>query len=742
MAQQQGWTAGPAPESAWTPGAAPGADFSTSNATDEQGTPLVRGLQSAYQASPFNIPAAFEFLKHAEANPESVVVEFLKSQGGQFVKAWDDLKSNRPFDAATHVLYGLTPGIGPALDAAKEQDASGDRAGAVGTVIGALSNLAIPEAIKKLPAIGVPASKLRPVNPAEAAAVDFGRQRGVPIDAATATGNKFVGGVQKLADESLGGSFVAERAKQGQADALRRVGDELADQVRPSAITPEQAGQGVREALDAKGAAHKALADNSYDTVRTLEADPAYQTHVPLPPAAVDKLDPKIQGQLRRIVHEMDAAPYEPYRLRPTAKGGGMEHVEGTGGAGAKVFDDIVERLDRTTNPSRGTMQASLEDFLGGGKESDTVRAAIKVAEERNAGKGGRTVSLPEMPPSAMDVLTRLEKGRKTHVEMGLPVELADVKRALKPVRAQMERQLPVTQRDANPGLNVVRNIIDGPDYAPLSQVDRDLSVIKKLARTQGGLAKYAAAKLEAAVQRAAQNGGDEVTRALETGRGAVRAQAATKELVGTLPSKVLKEGVPVFQRATAAKDAGIELLRAVQQHTPQALPQLARAKLEELLAMAPDKAMAEWSKVGRRTREILYPQAGQSQALDHFFLLAKRIAANPNPSGSGHIVALAGQAGALGTGAVMAVTNPPVGLTVLAGQGTIQIGAAALSKLLHSPAGVKAVTQGLTLSLAKASPAAQAASAARILSIARDLEILPAAAQGPGPDATGGSKQ
>lgn len=730
MAQAQDWFAVNAPKPAaapvsqdWFAVNAPAADFSTANATDEQGSPLVRGLKSAYQASPFNIPAAFEFLKHAEANPESVVVDFLKSQGGQFVKAWDDIKSNRPFDAATHVLYGLTPGIGPALDAAKEQDASGDRAGAIGTVIGALSNLAIPEAMKALPDFKLP-SMGGPANAVDAASNAFARQRDVPLDTATASGSKHALALQKRVANSIGGEGTAERLIGQQQQALTRVGGDLASDASSRAVTPEQAGQGIRDTLTAKADAHKALADASYERLRQLEADPAYSMQVPTAKAPVDALDPKAVGQLRRIVHEMDAAPYEPYRLRQADKGGSMEHVEGTGGAGAKVFDDIAERLDRSTNPTRSTMQASLEDFLGGGKESDTVRAAIKVAEERSKGKGGRTVSLPEMPPSAMDVPTRLEKTRVTSQDMGLPVDMAQAKSALQPVYDQMIRQMPVTQRDANPGLLAIKNILDGPDHAPLSQVDRDLSTIKSLARSQGGLAKYAAAKLEGAVTRAAANGGDAVVQPLKQGRAAVAAQYATQDLIDSLPGGKMEEPLSVFKRATAPRDAGISFLRQVKEHTPQVLPQIARAKLDELLSIATEngkfehagKLYAEWHKLGSETKRMLFPQAGQAQSLDNFFLLAKRIAENPNPSGTAH------------------VNNAFNWFSTVASY--------PLAKMLYTPKGVQALTNGASLALAKASPAAQAASTARILSIARDLETaLPKAAQGPEPNARGGSQ-
>jgi hypothetical protein len=290
-------------------------------------------------------------------------------------------------------------------------------------------------------------------------------------------------------------------------------------------------------------------------------------------------------------------------------------------------------------------------------------------------------------------------------------VNLAPVKAAVRPLVDQMRRQLPVTQQQANPGLHVLQQILDGPDTAPLSQADRDLSAIKTLARDHGGLAKVAVSQLERQVSQSAAKGSPELARALEQGRQATKAKYATADVLDRFGT----EPVQAFKKLTAPKDGGIDLLRNVAKETPQAIPQIARAYLDDLLNLATaeggfghtDRLFAEWQKLGPETKRILFPQAGQIQDLDRFFLLAKKLNLNPNPSGTGHVLSLAGQVTALGA--------EPVAGTIA------QLGAAGLSALLHSPTGVKLLTQGIALSTGKAPRAAQLAWQARLLSLARE---------------------
>lgn len=560
-----------------------GPTFKQSDTTPNDLEPNTLGTFASHAGAFINPVTAVKGAAHAVMHPVDTAKEIAAAHLAVFNKAKEEYAKGNTTDAAVHLLNAAIPFFGPSIDKAAESIADGKYAAGLGDAVGMGLSVAAPKVIgNALKGRSVNVPGLTNPNVAEAEAAAFGQSRGVPVDAGMATGNKAVKGVQALADRSIGGSLVAGPAKEAQAAAMSRVGGELADQARGSAVSPEQAGQGIRDALASKQQAHTALADASYEKLRQIEE------HTPI------------------------------------------------------------------------------------------------------------------------------------------PVDTRAAKAALKPVYDQMTRQMPLTQRQASPGLQALENIINGPDTAPLSQVDRDLSAIKAIARDQGGLAKFAAGKLDTAVRSAAAQAGPDVLRTLERGRQATIGKVLTDDLVGALPGGKLEEPLAVFNRATAPKDGGIELLRAVKENTPQALPQIARAKLEELTAMLPDKQFAEWNKLGTETRKILFPQTGQSQALDHFFLLSKKLAENPNPSGTAYVAAIGAQGMAFWTNPVASIVG--------------QAGAAGLSALLHSPAGVKALTRGMSMTLSgKASGAAVAAATADVLTAARSLGVqLVPQAVGATPPTTG----
>ena len=125
-------------------------------------------------------------------------------------------------------------------------------------------------------------------TPAEAAAVQFAQANGIPLDAATATGRKIVEIVQKRASDSLGGAGVAEAAQSAQEAALKRTGERLAKRVHPRPITPEQAGSGVKQAVETVISRYAKAADEAYDTLRQIEADPSSLRSVTMKVAKTD----------------------------------------------------------------------------------------------------------------------------------------------------------------------------------------------------------------------------------------------------------------------------------------------------------------------------------------------------------------------------------------------------------------------------------------------------------------------
>lgn len=156
---------------------------------------------------------------------------------------------------------------------------------------------------------------------------------------------------------------------------------------------------------------------------------------------------------------------------------------------------------------------------------------------------------------------------------------------------------------------------------------------------------------------------------------------------VAPLRREIGDEPVRLFKALTAPDDANIEKLRSL----ARVAPNVGRAYLDTLLGRATAEGgfsraqglWADWQRLGPETKRVLFPNPDLRQNLGRFFLLAKKAAENPNPSGSALVGSLSAQGYALyASGGVGAVP--------------IVIGGAALSKLLHSERGVRLLSKGL----------------------------------------------
>jgi hypothetical protein len=305
---------------------------------------------------------------------------------------------------------------------------------------------------------------------------------------------------------------------------------------------------------------------------------------------------------------------------------------------------------------------------------------------------------------------------------MQLPVDLRMAKAALRPIYERMKRQLPFTQQQASPALKALENIVEGPDYAPVSVVDTDLGALKSLARgaelpelrdVSQGIAAGAVAQLDAAVRAAAAKGGPAAVKALTEGRRATTAKYAAAAVF----DKLRQEPVQAFRQATYAKDSGIAYLRELAKLAPAEVPKLGRAYLDDLLQTATaeggftraSRVAADWQKLGPQTKTLLF--GNRVADLDRFFLLAKRLAESPNPSGTA--LTLHGTGSLFGT-FLHPTTGIPYALTT-----------GAVAKLLNSTRGVQLLTQGLRLpAQARVGRAAWVASIVRALG--EDPQLVP----------------
>lgn len=352
---------------------------------------------------------------------------------------------------------------------------------------------------------------------------------------------------------------------------------------------------------------------------------------------------------------------------------------------------------------------------LGEQLASKGYPSAVTAEEAGNAVRQGVRGSVQQQAAAAntaYDALRAFEKATP------IPVDISQAKATFTPMYQALmrERELNgVMMGDKARALNALDKLVKAPDSLPLSELDSVLSDLKSFARSDvpelrsvgQGTAAHMVKLLDGQVRQAATNAGPQVIRALEDGRKATTAKYVAGDVLDSLNA----EPVRTTKALTAPADSAIEQLRAVIREAPASRPQIGRAVLDGLLDKATeaggfahaDKLYADWQKLGTRTKHLLYQDPAYIAELDKFFLLAKKLAENPNPSGTALTLAKGGEVSLL-------MANPAVGAAT-------SISATALSKLLHSRSGVALLTKGLRIpSGNQAATAAYAADVARVL--------------------------
>jgi hypothetical protein len=479
--------------------------------------------------------------------------------------------------------------------------------------------------------------------------------------ALTALGRKLAGEVSPgpMTPETAGAAARARltTAAAAQDAALGAEGAQLAAEVHPQAMTPELAGVGAQGRLQGAMRTFGDEATRQYDALRAIEADPAHVERVLTAPpgspafrsilgklttgveSAASDANPEIQAwaqrvggrgptgpeltAMRQIEAELEAQPYTPYLLRPTRYGGGLEPVEGTGGAGAPVYDDILQAAPGTASMTRGEVQGAIAKTLETGEWNNASRGALSVAQDRLRSSGALTG--PQLPAGAPLL--------GTTTKVGLPVNLATEKQMLEPLytRLTREAQLVPLQGDKARALVALDRLMRGPDVESVSVVDAALGDLKALARsdipelrTAGqGAAAAAVQRVSAAVDRAVAKAGPAAGEALAAGRRATVAKYGAGELYKGL------EGEPVgaFRTLTAPQDARVAFLREVSDYVPESMPEVGRGLLDQWADLTPAARLKAWDGLGAGTKARLFGGADQVQRLEAFFT---RATANP----------------------------------------------------------------------------------------------------------------
>jgi len=530
----------------------------------------------------------------------------VKGSNDQAVTALKELTKGNVGEFIQHAP-GVVPFFGPAAVQASEEMEKGNVAGGLGQATGLIGMAAAPEVVKSVPGIKV-LPKMVTKNPVEAAAVDYGLREGIPVDAATATGNPLVRAGQAVVERtSVPGSFISQAARKSQVDALQSTGGRLANRAYWRPTSAEGAGKAVSTKLK-----------TNIETKAT-EAKAAYT-------------DFESKANMPRNVQTVQT--------------------------GTRQVNTGV--LDANGNPIIQT-QAITKDIA-------------------------------------------------------LPIDMRPIKTALEPIYDEMMKTMPETRKQASPGLVAIKNVLDSDDMVSASTAEKNLGALKKDAgydmlpgtrnRSQG-MAAQAVRELQDQIDSVVGNAGPDILDALKAGRKLTREKHSAISILDDLK----EEPVRAFNQATLAKDAGIEYLRELNKQAPQEMAKIGRAYLENLLTRATAEGdfgrtqgiWSSWQNLGKQTKRIIYKDPRLIEDLDNFFLLAKKIAENPNPSGTAYTAAVT----AAGT---MAITNPVT-------MAVTQISGGVLAKMLHSPKAVRALMNGMKIQVS--SKLAAKAAATEILGLA-----------------------
>ena len=273
------------------------------------------------------------------------------------------------------------PGVGPALQQYTEEFTSGDTAGASGRFLGTLGSLGIG-GVRPSRRVGVDVpGPLRNPNPVQREAVEYAARQDIPVDLATASGNRAVRSLQEGLEYTPGGMLVELGKSPPRVAALRRTAQGLADDVSPTPISPEDWGTAARDRVTQARDSYTAIADEAYPKFRAAATASGELVDITAVLA-----DPKLQTLWDRLTRKSKAGGGLVGReLRAYLKMGDLRDLP-PGLADIGVIDDILGDLKSYARTERGPIKlivGALEEQV----QAATQRAGREAVEALELGR-------------------------------------------------------------------------------------------------------------------------------------------------------------------------------------------------------------------------------------------------------------------------------------------------------------------------------------------------------------------
>jgi hypothetical protein len=616
----------------------------------------------------------------AVLNPLDTVLGAAKAGGQQIAQAFDAYDQGRYMEAGAHGAAGMIPLVGPAAAQIGERLGEGVTAGGLGDAAGFIGSMLVPGALARNVKLGGTVPGLsRNLTAADRAAIAAGEAAGVPIDAATATGNNFVRSAQHMADRSIGGSTVAARAARAQADGLASMGEQLAAKGYAQPVTMEQAGAGAQSAVLGRVQKHHATANDAYAELRRIEAleenamtvapklsgsAAAEGSSVPAPRSkngvqrfakeggSTNDLFQGVLGDARRngFAGSADELRAEFLDRLASAKSLGIEMSSGAGGAAELLAD--IRRL--------GGLRPWVNDYQQGAKavkQSDEFKV-ISGAFERNHGMRGGGGVMREDGLYADDLFTQLQQEGKwldirdaeTLIEKlneiaRDPKSLASGKHDLetllnqtgvkpgekwwKATSGEKVVQLPVALGEAKAALEpLYQELKWQAEHTPASMMGDKARAYNALAKLLNADDFVSLSRIDAVLGDLKSFARTDVPELATAGQGAVKqaikqldaAVMQAAEVAGPEAVAALKAG----RQATIAKYVAADILKDLERGSGGEGVKMARgvvapkdATVGQLRELA-KQAPAELPKIGRAVLDDLLKLATENDSFDH----------------------------------------------------------------------------------------------------------------------------
>jgi len=257
-----------------------------------------------------------------------------------------------------------------------------------------------------------------------------------------------------------------------------------------------------------------------------------------------------------------------------------------------------------------------------------------------------------------------------------------------------------------------------------LGRPDRPVGGLIAESRTAGeGIAASVAASVEDAIQQTMQNApahSQAIQDAMQAGRDATKRKIVARDIRDIMRD----EPVGAMEQATRPADRGLNYLKELQAIVPAAMPKLGRAVLDNLMdakstgELSWQSRLTKWKALGPETKNLLFGPTAPD--LDKMFLAGQKLEETINKSKSALVGIKAFELASGGAMALKALTNPSYALLGLAEVLTTYGGTA----LLHNPAVVDALTNGMQLSLRPGPVAATAQRAALANVVAQGMKL------------------